>query len=119
MNLLKKIGLLLCFCMLTLVAYTQDTQNVLTKKEKKQGWTLLFDGTTNKGWTKANGKPFPENGWQISNGSLTVLENQKGGDIVTIDEFSDFELSVDFLMSKTSCSFLGCANSSFFKFFLS
>lgn len=101
---LKKVGLFFCLCLLALTGYAQGKQNTLTKKEKKQGWTLLFDGTTNKGWTKSNGKPFPENGWQISNGCLTVLENQKGGDIVTVDEYSDFELSVDFQLSKTANS---------------
>lgn len=103
-NLIKK-GLLFFICILTLTSYGQTQHaNQLTKKEKKQGWVLLFDGTTTKGWTKANGQPFPDKGWQIANGCLTVLENQKGGDIVTVDEYADFDLSVDFLISKTANS---------------
>jgi hypothetical protein len=94
---------LCCFFSGSLVAQS-GKQNSLTKREKRLGWILLFDGKTSAGWMKANGQPFPEKGWQISNGSLTVLENQKGGDIVTVDEYADFELSVDFLLSKTANS---------------
>jgi hypothetical protein len=98
----QKIVLLFSFLLLANIGFSQE--NTLSKKEKKQGWILLFDGTTSNGWTKANGQPFPEKGWEISNGNLTVLENQKGGDIVTVDEYADFELSVDFLLTKTANS---------------
>jgi hypothetical protein len=81
-------------------AFGQE-QNQLTKKEKKQGWVLLFDGKTSSNWMKANGQPFPEKGWEIKDGVLTVLEGQKGGDIVTVDEYADFELTVDFRMGAT------------------
>ena len=72
----------------------------LSKKEIKQGWILLFDGVTSAGWKKANGQPFPEKGWKIENGTLTVDPAGKGGDIVTEQEFSDFELSIDFKITK-------------------
>lgn len=75
--------------------------NILTPKEKKEGWVLLFDGNTSTGWTKSNGQPFPAKGWVISNGCISVDTTAKGGDIVTIDEYSDFELSVDFLLTPT------------------
>lgn len=105
MKSIKSLSFLFLCCVFSGVVQAQSgKQNSLTKKEKKQGWVLLFDGTTSTGWMKANGQPFPEKGWQISNGSLTVLENQKGGDIVTVDEYADFELSVDFLLSKTANS---------------
>jgi hypothetical protein len=105
MNKLIKFSLFFLLCSAALISQAQkNTINQLTKKEKKQGWVLLFDGKTSAGWMKANGQPFQEKGWQISNGSLTVLESQKGGDIVTVDEYADFELSVDFLLSKTANS---------------
>lgn len=74
--------------------------NTLTTKEKQQGWILLFDGKTNKGWTKPDGSAFPEKGWIISDGCLSIQQGQTGGDIVTVDEYSDFDLTVDFLMSS-------------------
>ncbi|MBC7720777.1 MAG: DUF1080 domain-containing protein [Pedobacter sp.] len=99
---MNKLCLLLPLLLLVILSNGQENQ--LTKKEKKQGWVLLFDGTTANGWIKANEQPFPEKGWQIANGSLTVLENGKGGDIVTVGEYSNFELSIDFLLTKTANS---------------
>ena len=81
-------------CGLALNSYCQ--QNTLTQKEKKDGWMLLFDGRTPAGWMKADGKPFPEKGWIIGDGSITLDTTAKGGDIITADEYSGFELSVDF-----------------------
>ncbi len=105
MPIVKSTFLVIGFCLCSFINFAeQNTNNSLTKKEKKQGWTLLFDGSTSAGWIQANGKPFPDKGWQIKNGSLTVLENEKGGDIVTVDEYADFELTVDFMLTKTANS---------------
>jgi hypothetical protein len=71
--------------------------NELTETEKAEGWKLLFDGRTTQGWRGAHKENFPERGWTISpDGSLTVKtsgggESAAGGDIVTIDEYSDFD----------------------------
>ncbi len=78
--------------------------NQLTKKEIKQGWKLLFDGRTGAGWMNARTRAFPENGWEIRDGMLMVNPKSKkpggGGDIVTVDKFRNFELSVDFMYTK-------------------
>ena len=76
----------------------------LSKKEIKEGWILLFDGTSSAGWKKADGKPFPAKGWVIENGVLSTVPEGKGGDIITDRAFSDFELSVDFKIVKGSNS---------------
>lgn len=75
--------------------------NQLTEQEKKTGWRLLWDGETTKGWRGAKLDHFPEGGWEMKDGILTVLESggaesRNGGDIVTVDNYSDFELVVDF-----------------------
>jgi len=76
----------------------------LSDKERKQGWILLFDGVTSNGWKKANGQPFPERGWKIENGVMSVDPANKGrdggGDVVTEMEFSNFELSLEFKITK-------------------
>ena len=75
--------------------------NELTAQEKAEGWQLLFDGKTTKGWRGAHKETFPDKGWEIKDGVLTVLpadggESTNGGDIVTEGVYSAFELSVDF-----------------------
>jgi len=96
---MKKISLLLA-CMILCAGALQAQLPKLSKKEVKQGWILLFDGVSSNGWKKANGKPFPEKGWVIENGTLTTEPGGKGGDIITTQEFSDFELSIDFKIEK-------------------
>lgn len=78
--------------------------NTLTDEEKKNGWKLLFDGQSTKGWKGAKLDGFPEKGWKIEDGSITVLsskgqESANGGDIVTTDLYSAFDLSFDFKLS--------------------
>ena len=67
----------------------------LSQKEIKDGWVLLFDGKTTNGWTTSSGKPVPA-GWEVKGGTITTVKGGKGGDIVTVNEYKDFELSVDF-----------------------
>ncbi|MEQ9306625.1 MAG: DUF1080 domain-containing protein, partial [Marinoscillum sp.] len=80
------------------------TQNQLTIDEAKNGWKLLWDGKTSDGWKGAKLDKFPEEGWVMENGILSVLssggaESRAGGDIVTKELFSDFELKVDFKLT--------------------
>ena len=75
--------------------------NMLTEHQKNQGWKLLWDGKTSSGWRGAKLEDFPPKGWEINGGILSVLssgggEARNGGDIITIEEFSNFELEVDF-----------------------
>ena len=78
--------------------------NTLSAYEKKDGWKLLFDGKTNKGWKSANANNFPAKGWTIENGVLNVMaatggESTNGGDIITTDQFAAFDLSFEFRMT--------------------
>lgn len=81
------------------------TKNQLTIDEQKNGWKLLWDGETTEGWRGARLDSFPDRGWVIENGVLTVLatggeESAAGGDIVTVDTYGDFELKVDFKLTE-------------------
>ena len=82
-----------------------QTPNTLTAKEKKDGWKLLFDGKTTTGWRGAYKDKFPDKGWNVGNGTLTIQksngsESQSFGDIVTDAEYSDFDLMFDFKLSE-------------------
>lgn len=79
--------------------------NTLTAREAREGWTLLWDGKTTSGWHGAKLDRFPASGWQIADGTLSVVETGggeavAGGDIVTVDQFGDFELIVEFNITK-------------------
>jgi hypothetical protein len=69
--------------------------NTLTAAEKMAGWMLLFDGQSTAGWTTTGGQAVPA-GWAIKDGALTTVKGGKGGDIITQNQFSDFELVLDY-----------------------
>lgn len=78
--------------------------NHLTAYEKNNGWKLLFDGKTSKGWVGAYKDHFPDTGWTVENGminvhELTGKEGGTGGDIVTPEMYKAFDLSFEFLLT--------------------
>ncbi|MEX1136512.1 MAG: DUF1080 domain-containing protein [Balneolales bacterium] len=68
-----------------------DDLNVLTEPEEVNGWELLFDGKTTKGFR--NYQKGQVEGWQVEDGILFT----SGGndDIITDKQFENFELSVE------------------------
>ncbi len=88
---------------------TGKVPNTLTDTEKADGWKLLFDGKTSKGWRSARSDEFPEYGWSIRDGMIIVnpgdgAESRRGGDIITGDLYSNFELKVDFKLTPRANS---------------
>ena len=69
-----------------------EPQNILTEAEQKEGWKLLFDGKTTQGWHGFKKTTVPS-GWQVKNDCLARVGS--GGDIVTDDEFDNFELKLE------------------------
>lgn len=79
--------------------------NELTPYERDHGWRLLWDGQTTAGWRGAKLDGFPEKGWTIKDGVLTVEATDGGestgpGDIVTERHYGDFELELQFKISE-------------------
>lgn len=93
---MKQFIFLLMLLSLTSSFNFSQTGNIVTSQEIKKGWIPLFDGVSTNGWTTSSGQPIPEGSWEIINGCLNTVIGSKGGDIITLDEYSDFELSVDF-----------------------
>jgi cytochrome c len=92
------IGLLI-LCVSSL--YAQE--NILTAKEKKLGWRLLFDGKTFNGWHTFKSDKVGE-AWSVGDGAIRLNKKEegsqvKGGDIVTADEFENFEFTVEWKIS--------------------
>lgn len=79
--------------------------NHLSEQEKRNGFKLLWDGKTTAGWRGAYKNAFPQKGWELGNGELSVLpsgggESTNGGDIVTAAEYGAFILQFDFRLTE-------------------
>lgn len=74
--------------------------NTLSKKEKKQGWKLLFDGQTTEGWhTYLKDKAGAS--WTVSEGALAFdPQGGEGGDLVTDGEYENYELSLEWKIEE-------------------
>jgi Domain of Unknown Function (DUF1080) len=82
--------------------------NRLTSGEKAAGWRLLFDGKTFNGWRGFHSDKVPE-GWLIEDGCIKKapangMLGRAGGDLITADQFSDFELQIEWKLSSRSNS---------------
>ena len=78
--------------------------NELTTEERAAGFKLLFDGATGAGWRAYRGTAFPAKGWSIEQGALHVVKGGGGGDLVTQDEYADFELRFEWKVAPGSNS---------------
>jgi hypothetical protein len=80
--------------------------NMLTKKEKKEGWQLLFDGKSIQGWHKY-GTDSIGKAWIIDDQAIHLKVSDKkdwqtknGGDIISKNEYANFHLKLDWKICK-------------------
>jgi hypothetical protein len=79
--------------------------NSLTPDERAKGWKLLWDGQTSQGWRSAKSPEFPDHGWIMQDGVLTIEGTTGGestgpGDIITIDQYDNFILELEFNITE-------------------
>lgn len=74
----------------------------LSEEEKKEGWQLLFDGQSTRGWHQYGGGS-PAAAWKAEDGTLHFVAAEKkdtsGTDIVTDEEFENFDLKLEWKIS--------------------
>jgi len=102
-----KIALLLLAVVTLIIAAPAQNKtpvNQLTKAEKAARWRLLFDGKTLDGWRGFHSDKVPA-GWAIEDGCIKKVPaegelGRAGGDLITADQFDNFEFSVEWKLSK-------------------
>lgn len=65
----------------------------LTAEEAAQGWRSLLDDSL-EAWRGYRMDHVPS-GWSVQNGVLTFTPGGEGGDLITVDQFEDFELALE------------------------
>ena len=81
-----------------------DTVPKNSNQEKSKGWEVLFDGKNTDKWRGLNTDTFPLNGWAIEGKTLSVKNHKKGEDIITREEYYNFELVFDFKLTYAANS---------------
>lgn len=81
-----------------------STVTLLTEEEMAAGWKLLFDGTSLKGWRNFCSDTLTR--WTIDSGNMLALGlgGDHANDIITLDEFENFELSLEWKTSQNGNS---------------
>ncbi|HEX5080409.1 MAG TPA: DUF1080 domain-containing protein, partial [Blastocatellia bacterium] len=98
---IKIASLLLTVVALVITAPAQDNKvaNKLSKADEDAGWRLLFDGESFNGWRGFHSDKVPA-GWAIEDGCIKKIPGrgelgQAGGDLITVDQFDNFEFSIE------------------------
>ena len=76
--------------------------NTLSASEVEAGWQLLFDGESTDGWRGYDRVGFPNEAWEVRDGNLVTLIREDGGsgvDLITEEQFENFELSIEFKLT--------------------
>lgn len=81
------------------VAGHTNTAKSILAAQKPGEWEVLFDGKNTAKWKGVNSNTFPSNGWIIEEEAL-VLANKGGGDIITREKYSNFELELKFKLTR-------------------
>ncbi len=81
-------------------AATAQEHNTLTKKERKAGWQLLWNGRDLSGWKSNSPNGDMNKGWKAVDGELVIMAGSGAGDIITEKRYHDFELSIDFKITE-------------------
>jgi len=92
-----KLGIIISALSTSLAARADVPPNQLSDSQKADGWKLLFDGKTLSGWRGYKAEQVADQ-WKVVDGALTLTAG-KAGDVMTVDEFADFEIAFEWKIS--------------------
>ena len=64
---------------------------------EEENWEPLFDGADAGKWRGFNEADFPHGGWEIVDGQLRTVPDGDRVDIITRDQYGDFELYLEYM----------------------
>ena len=100
----KLTNVLAVLIMLANISCSTTSENEASDKTEMatsaDGWIWLFDGQSAEGWRGFNSESLPE-GWVVEEGTLKSLGagGDIGGDIVSDDEYANFDLKLEWKIS--------------------
>jgi len=99
-----KVKLLVLTGIILLTQCSSKEKQASTHAAEQDSWTMLFDGNSLDHWRDTKSESFPEHGWVVEEGVLTVLgekEGQPGGhDIITKERYGNFELELEVRLTE-------------------
>ena len=66
----------------------------------QEAWITLFDGTSSNSLRGYRQQSFPSNGWVIDQGTLKTLPEGEHVDLITREQFENFELQLEWKVSS-------------------
>ncbi len=107
---MKSINFILGLALVLFIGTSCGSSGDKKGKEKEttveEEWTVLFDGTSTDNFRGYLKEDFPAEGWEITDGTLRCIGSGmgeaggKGGDIITRNKYSDFELTLEWKISE-------------------
>jgi hypothetical protein len=87
-------------------AFAQERSDVqsLTPVESAAGWKILFGGQNTDAWRGYHQKTFPTQGWVVADGCLKTVKGAEPGDLITADQYADFELTLEWKIAENGNS---------------
>ncbi|HKK41168.1 MAG TPA: DUF1080 domain-containing protein [Bacteroidales bacterium] len=83
----------------------KEAANDTAQAAEDTGFVSIFDGKTTDGWIKYDSSAFPSKGWEVVDGTLHCIgsgngEAGNGGDIIYNKKLKNFELELEWKISK-------------------
>lgn len=86
-----------------------QSANIVSKKEEREGWQSLFDGSTKTGWHIFNNRT-DGSAWKVAAGTLYLdpaakgPKGEGGGELISDQEFENFHLKLEWKLSPNGNS---------------